>query len=241
MKTIIFCTCYLNGENNSRYKKWADYYHGKMSIFNASNLFLIDDGSPSISIDEKIDVIKSYDLPDSLKNDISLFHFENRLGRISVRKYPGWWRSFTFSLQLAKKYNIDKLIHIESDFYIVSRKMIDHIAKISSGWTAFYSRFYKFPETAIQVICKDSYSGLYEISNKAAALNYKFKRRAEDILPFTKVEKQFYGDRFGEGKVLKGWLKRIEIPDKIDYIGQMNDTDSLSDYKSFFKFDKIDN
>ena len=241
MKTTIFCTSYLNGENIIRYKKWADYYHSKMGLFKASNLFLIDDGSPFISIDERIDVIKSNDLPDTLINDINLFHFENRLGRLSVRKYPGWWRSFTFSLQLAKKYNIDKLIHIESDFYIVSREMIDYIAKISSGWTAFYSRFYKFPETAIQVICKDSYSELNEISNKAAELNYKFKRRAEDILPFTRIEKKFYGDRFGERKVLNGWLKRIEIPDKIDYIGQMNDIDSLYDYESFFKFDYRDN
>ena len=241
MKTIIFCTSYLDGKNNIRYKKWVDYYHSKMGLFKASNLFLIDDGSPFISIDERIDVIKSNDLPDTLINDINLFHFENRLGRLSVRKYPGWWRSFTFSLQLARKYNIDKLIHIESDFYIVSRKMIDHIAKISSGWTTFYSRFYKFPETAIQVICKDSYPDLNEISIKATELNYKFKRRAEDILPFTRVEKQFYGDRFGELKVLKGWHKRIEIPDKIDYIGQMNDTDSLYDYQSFFKFDNTDN
>ena len=107
MKTIIFCTSYFNGKNNIRYKKWADYYHIKMGLFKASNLFLIDDGSPFISLDEKIEVIESGDLPDSLINDISLSHFNNRLGRLSIRKYPGWRRSLTFSLQLAKKYNID--------------------------------------------------------------------------------------------------------------------------------------
>jgi len=238
MNTIIFCTSYINESNCKRYTKWMDYYSPRLDLFNSSKLFLIDDGSPYLPADERMEVIPSNELPQTLKSEVCLFHFEERLGRISVRKYPGWWRSFTFSIELARKYNIEKIIHIESDFYIVSRNMIDYITNLTTGWTTFYCRRYKFPETAIQVICKDAYDSLYEVYNKAIAYNYNFKKMAEYVLPFTHVEKQFYGDRFGEQKVLKRWLRRIEIPGVVDYIGQLDDDETLEDYRKYFRFDE---
>ncbi len=237
MKTVIFCTSYINENSGARYKKWIDYYHGKLDLFQSSNLFLIDDGSSNKNFDNKVHIIKSDSLPIALEDDINLFHFENNLGRISLINYPGWWRSFTFSLMLAEKYDIDKLIHIESDFYIVSRKMIDYIAGLTSGWTAFYSKYHKFPETAIQIICKDSFKKFDRTLKKAIETNYTFSKRAEHILPFTKIEKGFQGDRFGEANVMRGWLRKFQPPFEIDYIGQMNEKYNLKDYKQVFKFD----
>jgi hypothetical protein len=220
-----------------RYTKWVDYYSSKLTLFNSSGLFLIDDGSSNIHFDKRITICNSDELPSSLDNEINMFHFENRLGRASMVEYPGWWRSFLFSVKLAKKYNIKKIIHIESDFYIASKRMISYIEGLSSGWTTFFSRHYNFPETAVQVICEDSFDKLNKLFELAVAQNFKFDKIAEFTFPFTKIEQDFYGDRFGETSVLENWLDNIEIPFEIDYIGQMNDTEKLEDYNRYFKFD----
>lgn len=235
MKTIIFCTSFIDNTNSLRYEKWINYYKDKLDLFNSSNLFLIDDGSSNISFDKWVEIIEISNLPDSLKSNINLFHFEDHLGRPSRRDYQGWWRSFTFSIKLAEKYNVDKIIHIESDYYILSRKMIDHIANISEGWTVFYSKHYRFPETAIQIICKDSFEKFNKMYLQAVKSNYKFKKIAERILPFSKIEKDFLGDRFGELKVLQSWLKKHKMPLEIDYLGQINEKDDVEIYKRFFQ------
>jgi hypothetical protein len=237
MKTIIFCTSYIDDTNNARYRKWIDYYYDKLDLFNAGNLFLIDDGSAGIFLNDQVEIVKSNDLPGSLKSNINLFHFENHLGRPSRKNYAGWWRSFTFSIKLAEKYNIDKIIHIESDYFIVSRKMIDFIAKITEGWTVFYSRFYGFPETAIQIICKDSFEKLNKAYTNAIESDYQFKKIAELVLPFSKTEKGFIGDRFGEEKILRSWSRKHKTLSEIDYLGQINVKSDLNEYKKYFTFD----
>jgi len=237
MKTIIFCTSFINDDNNVRYQKWIDYYHNKLDLFNAGNLFLIDDGSSNISFNDRVEIVESNALPGSLKSNITLFHFEDHLGRPSRKNYSGWWRSFTFSIKLAEKYNIDKIIHIESDYYIVSRRMIDYMAEISEGWTVFYSKFYGFPETAIQIICKDSFEKLNKTYQNAVESKYQFKKIAERVLPFSKVEKGFLGDRYGEEKILRHWSKKNKTPVAIDYIGQIDVRGDLDEYKKYFRFD----
>lgn len=235
MKSIIFCTSYIDDTNQLRYEKWINYYRDKLESFNSDNLFLIDDGSRNAAFDERIEVLGANNLPDTINKKINFFHFENHLGRPGRRDYRGWWRSFTFSVKLAEKYDIDKLIHIESDYYVMSPRMMDYIANISEGWTVFYSSFYHFPETAIQIICKDSFEKLNQIHRRAVASDYKFKKIAERVLPFSKVEKGFTGDRLGEIKVLRGWLKKYRLPLEIDFAGQINEKDNPEVYKDFFQ------
>ncbi len=235
MKSIIFCTSYIDDSNDLRYKKWVDYYIEIKHLLNSEHLFLIDDSSPNPNFDTRVEIISTNNLPDELNQNVNLFHFENHLGRPGRRDYQGWWRSFTFSIKLAEKYNIEKLIHIESDYYILSRRMIDHIAGISEGWTVFYSDYYKFPETAVQVICKDSFDKFNTVYNQAINSEYKFKKIAERILPFTKVEKNFTGDRLGEIKVFRAWLKKYKLPLEIDFVGQVNEEDNPEVYQKFFR------
>lgn len=235
MKSIIFCTSYIDGTNHSRYEKWMNYYRHKLELFNSDNLFLIDDGSSDIAFDESVEVIDVNNLPDTLNKRINLFHFQNHLGRPGRRDYRGWWRSFTFSVKLAEKYDIDKLVHIESDYYVMSPGMMEYIANVSAGWTVFYSSFYDFPETAIQVICKDSFEKLNKVYGQAVDSDYRFKKIAERVLPFSKIEKGFTGDRLGEIKVLRGWLKRYKLPLEIDFVGQVDTKDNPEVYQAFFK------
>lgn len=51
-----------------------------------------------------------------------LFRFGSHLGRRSVFSFPGWWRSFTYSAQIALKYPFGKMIRIESGRFYIERQ-----------------------------------------------------------------------------------------------------------------------
>ncbi|OGC23695.1 hypothetical protein A2291_04250 [candidate division WOR-1 bacterium RIFOXYB2_FULL_42_35] len=217
MKTLIFCTSYTDNDPQ-RYQNWINYYYPKINELGAEQLLLIDDGSKITDLDPKLKVIKAEGpLPDTLESSLNMIHFRDNLGRTALLTYPGWWRSFTFSVKLAQKYSFDKIIHIESDYYVVSQKLIDYLKKIESGWTALWSETYRFPETAIQVICKDAFADLEKFYNKGVEFYQENKFFAEQKLPFTKVEKGFMGDRYGENPN----LLPTDIPQNADYVGQI--------------------
>lgn len=210
LEALIFCTSYISPGNEThdwvRYNKWINYYSPRMESLNANFLFLIDDGSKVEFFPESINLIAYDQFPPKLNSRINVIRFDNHLGRPSPHDYPGWWRSFTFSLKLAENYGIKKIIHIESDFFIVSQKMLNYIKGLHKGWTVFFSRHYNFPETGIQVICKDSYNKLYDFYSRANENSYKFDDIAENLLPFSKVQKKFTGDRYGEDNVLNSFI-----------------------------------
>jgi hypothetical protein len=242
MKTFIFCTSFINhndiDNNNNRINKWINYYGELKESFDADHLILIDDASPIIDLDLDLDIYDSEKLPNSIKKSINLFRFQEHLGRPSWKDYQGWWRSFIFSLEIAKKYNFEKIIHIESDFYIVSENMIDYIKNFNQGWGAFYSSYHDFPESAIQIICKDAFFKFEDIANRIKINNYRSENylQAELFLPFSDIIKEFNGDRFGQPEVFDAWLKK-ENNKKIDYIGQVHSYHKSDYYKTFFDFD----
>lgn len=242
MKTFIFCTSYINNNdinnNNTRINKWINYYDTLKKSFNAEHLMLIDDASPVIDLNMDVEVYDTEDLPETISSPINIFRFKNNLGRPTWKDYQGWWRSFTFSLEIAKKYEYDKIIHIESDFYIVSEMMIEYIKNFNHGWGTFFSNYHNFPETAIQIICKDSFLEFEKIALKIKENKYKTDNYvpAELFLPFSSVEKQFHGDRLGQPEVFDAWLRNVNNR-KIDYIGQVHPYHKSDFYSSFFDFD----
>lgn len=242
MKTLIFCTSYINNNSDSnnkeRYRRWVEFYLERMKYFNSEHLFLIDDGSPDIdNFGNEMDILDPENMPESINKNINLVHFKNNLGRPTWNDYQGWWRSFTFSYKIAQLYDYDKIIHIESDFYITSHKMAEYIKNTTKGWIAPFSRFHGFPETAIQIICKDTYSKLRDLYEEAVKRNFSFDQIAELYIPFTKIEESFLGDRLGQNEILQKWLGFIETPFDLDYFGQLHPKYSFEDYSSIFNFE----
>jgi hypothetical protein len=228
MSSFLFCTSYINSQlpnlHPLRYRKWVDYYSAIVAELDVDYVFVIDDGTPILDFVERREADILYldqPLPDSLEKRINILSFPDHLGRSTLKDYPGWWRSFTFSIKVADKYGFDKIIHIESDFYIPSKRLRHYLAELRSGWTTLYSSFYKFPETAVQVICADSFSKFREIARQAESRQYKFDQFAENMLPFTAVVKNFNGDRVMEPAVLRDWATRRLDPGELDYIGQL--------------------
>lgn len=206
MKTLIFCTSYFDTEEiyQKRYQKWIDYYNNH-PFTNNKHMYLIDDSSDlELMTDDAVHIIKEDQLEDYEDvNKINIYSFNNRKGlnwtHCSANN-EGWWRSFSASLAIAKKYNYEKIIHIESDAFLISKEVINHIDSLDEGWTTFFCPRWNMPEAAIQIICKDQFenfsnfisSGYQELSKTMAA---------ERDLPFTDVEKRFIGDRYGEDEI----------------------------------------
>jgi len=220
MRSFAFCTAYVDEDRShltsARYSKWVLYYQPLLKELGAEHLFLIDDGSKHddlLRIKGVSSILSAGNLPDTLKGQVTVVSFPDNLGGSS---FLGWWRSFFYSATLAERYGFDKIIHIESDFYLLSARLRDFIKNVHHGWTSLYSRFYDFPEAALQVICKESFPRLIELSGQTRS-----RMEAEYTLPFTSVNKDFNGDRLGEFGVFQQWARQAEDDREIDYIAQL--------------------
>ncbi|SFZ81565.1 hypothetical protein SAMN02983003_0567 [Devosia enhydra] len=192
---LIFCTSYVRDERSwqSRYERWLDY---NLALFPDAQFAFIDDASPWLPSLPAIEVI-SADSGAAQTSKVAIYTFETHKG-ITDRDFEGWLRSFCYSVEIAKALGHDKVLHIESDAYIVSRRMAQEIARTNTGWTAYWCPRHFMPETAIQVICADQFDAVRQVGR----LDYEvhFRRKViENTLPFTRVERAgVYGNRFGE-------------------------------------------
>jgi hypothetical protein len=218
-KTLLFALMYLVDPNlppmSIRYNRYLKYFREHYKEL-ASNLVFLDDGSPSVDLElMKLPVFAS-DVTDCYTKNPSLSFLPEELPEASIVTFPnhlgrpahfflGWWRSFLFAPFIAEKYGFEKSVHIESDAYVISDRLIKYIADISTGWTVLWCPRWSFPETGIQVICKDQ----FEIWKNVVAQQVL----PECYLPFTTIEKSFKGDRYGE------YL--FEAPNDADYICQV--------------------
>ncbi|MCD8515907.1 MAG: hypothetical protein LRY61_01305 [Burkholderiaceae bacterium] len=193
---VLFATAYIKDQRAwlTRYKPWIDYY--QQSPLGNLPLVLIDDGSPYLPDNSAVAICNPSEPAQLRAGQPTIFHFNDNLGRSSLQSYPGWWRSFLFSAQIARSNDNCKLIHIESDAYVLSPRLFQKIIDLRHGWTTFWLEKYQMPETAIQVICPDQLANLEQIE-RHPMLN---REMAEKFLPFTEIDKQMIGDRYSEFK-----------------------------------------
>ncbi|AKM29176.1 hypothetical protein AB870_02145 [Pandoraea faecigallinarum] len=202
MKTLLFCTSYFSDANawESRYQRWLDYY--KNGPIEATCTLLIDDGSPYLPPEEVISSASFDDGAAALKRKEGILRYRENLGRQNMHTYPGWWRSFLGASKVAEDIGAEKIVHIESDAYVLSQRLANFINEVDSGWHVLWASRYGMPETAIQVICKDQFEALKRFSESHR--DFLFPDIAERILPFTSVHREFKGDRYSEFKRNRG-------------------------------------
>jgi hypothetical protein len=210
--TLVFCTSHIADRQawTSRYQRWLE--HHAALPFGRALLCMIDDASPYRPDAQVLQVADAgAPLPAAPASPL-MVRFPTRLGRSAVDDYPGWWRSFLFSVVVARHYGCRKIVHVESDAYVLSRRMLDFINARASGWTAFWCPRWNFPETGIQVICADRFDqmrGMWDAGWARHAGKY-----AERVLPFTDVVRDPHGNRYGEF--------RTRIPGFADFAMQVS-------------------
>lgn len=198
MKTLLFCTSLLENESLNKYVSWWKYYKEKFPDF---DFLIVNDGPVDIVVLKKLKLAIGHGFTDK-----NLITFDSKLGRIDHLHW-GWYRSFKKALKLGKE-KYDRIIHIEADAVILSDRLFNFILNENSGWKCLYTKKYFFPESAIQLINKDSFH-LIDIVPE----DFDFHKIVELILPFQAV-KSFIGDRYGEdGKLPEN---------KVDYACQWN-------------------
>lgn len=233
MKSIIFCTSFIKDARawETRYKRWLDYYQD--FPLDVVKKVMIDDGSPYLPPAEVIKTVSNTAPLASEEAENLIIRFDNNLGRQSIKDYPGWWRSFLHSINVARELGADKIIHIESDAYILSPRLRDFIEQTRTGWHVLWTEHNNFPEAAIQVICRDQFEIFEDFKAKNPTLH--FPDMAEHMLPFTAVNKEFKGDRYSELKRNR-WIFRskkfhsippftmnyfqVQIPEDADFVTQ---------------------
>ena len=199
VKTLIFCTSYSRHRTgfveawDERYRRWL------MAIQNSTleydQILIVDDGSPVLPDWPDLRVTTSLSAVQPA-GPVVFYHFQDNLGRHGTMDYPGWYRSFTFGIQYAEKYGFNKILHIESDAFLITRRIQRYVNNINDGWVTFLCSRHGYPETGIQIIAG---SGL-ALVNETAKRPYEdfIGKPVETMLPFTRVEQRFMGERFGE-------------------------------------------
>jgi len=195
-RTLLFCTSFMQDEAawKTRYRRWLDHH---LAIpWKVDAVAMIDDGSPFLPQPGDIELIPADALGKVALPRRALIRFADNLGRQATLRYPGWWRSFQLSLDLAELYGFDKIVHVESDSYVLSMRMVELIENTKEGWTLFWSAHFQWPETALQIICRDAFEDFARI--RARGPNGWVDQPAEDVLPYTRVEKSLIGDRYSD-------------------------------------------
>jgi hypothetical protein len=212
MATLVFCTAFADSQDawTFRYAKWL--HAVRQSPLARDQILLVDDGSP---VEPPLAGLERYAadaLPDARPAGETVHvRFAERLGRAAMFDYPGWWRSFGLAAVYARRYGFDKVVHLESDTFLLSRRLYEHVNALSSGWTVFWCPRWGFPETCLQVIGPDAVGAYCAVSQRP--YSEMVGHPVEKLLPFTALESGFKGDRYGE--------YRTELPADADYASQV--------------------
>ena len=195
MRTLIFCTAYAwdYGEWSARYRKWIDAV--RLSGLKNSLILLIDDASPSLPRWEDVTIVnEGEEIP--LNQPIVIYHFKTRLGRPSMFDFPGWYRSYAFAAVVAKEMAFDRVLHIESDAFLISERLRQFVNNFADGWVALWPEKKGVPESGLQFIAGSHIKRFQDFTSR----NYdEFRGKIiENEIPFSHINKEFIGDRYGE-------------------------------------------
>ena len=193
MRTLVFCTAYAANQDTweRRYRRWLDAILA--SDLAADQILLVDDGSPVLPDWDDVTIV---DEAGPHEGRVILHHFPDRLGRRSVLDFPGWYRSFCHAARHAEAGGFDKIVHIESDTFLITPRLRAYVNGLTDGWTALWCPSHEFAETAVQIMAGSAAIAFLDLSRQPYET---FAGREFEIqLPFTHVERGFIGDRYGE-------------------------------------------
>jgi hypothetical protein len=215
-RTLVFCTAWAHAHEiwARRYQPWLQGI--RKSGLAYDQILLIDDCSPLLPSWPDLAIIPA-DGRTLADKPLAMACFPIHLGKVgpAVQQW-GWYRSFSYAARYARAGKFDKIVHIESDAFVISRRLAAYINALDTGWTTLWCSRHNFPEDNIQVIAGPSRDAFEEfLSRPSSAFPIDDMER---LYPFSHIEQSFVGDRYGE--------YRPDIPRGADYAAQVRDDDA---------------
>jgi hypothetical protein len=191
----LYSTSYLDGfdlygsSRLARTRKYLDYYIPLQAEFGFDKIYLADDHS---NLEEISDIESMYN-----PEQVIIHRFAHKAEGNGLNfEYPWNWRGLWHLKNLIECEAAEKIIWIETDGFVLNSKLAGHIKNLNTGWSALWCKKWGFPETACQVLCRDSFQILFSYA-RGPYQNFR-GRCFETSLPFTKIMHEFNSDRFGE-------------------------------------------
>jgi hypothetical protein len=213
VRILLFCTAFANNYHawRHRYTRWLEGI--RTGGLEYDQILLIDDCSPVLPNWPNLEIIGAdgVALPEKA---LVMARFSTHLGKRQGLRYstsPGWFRSFAYAAQYARAGGFDKIVHVESDTFIISRQLEAFINQLDTGWTALWCPLHKFPEDNIQIIVGNSindYSRFFGETYFDVFDNMEIEKQ----YPFTCIERRFIGDRYGDYSA--------DVPINADFVAQ---------------------
>lgn len=212
--TILFSLCYLDEPGRlERNKEYLTYNLSIQKELGFNRIVLLDNASDMANLkqldaniyDENKVLLYSPTAP----SIIDIYRFTEHLPRTGTWEYPYCWRGLDYLKTLLP--TCEKVVALDSDFYILSHRLADYVKELDSGWVSFFNHKYGFPEAAIHILCKDQFHKVLDFP--IPSYTHYNNQHMEWLLPFTQVHKEgFKGDRYGENC--------LQQTDDMDYYGQ---------------------
>ncbi len=191
MKTALVTPCFLEGtdpignDRLARNQRYIDYYAPLETTLGFDEIVLFDNASSP----EKLAQLKA-------PKNVHVMRFDERLVRgPGPHDYPYCWRALYAYRDLINM-GFEKFITIDSDGFVLSKRMAAYLKHADTGWVSFWSENGQFPESSIHVLCKDAFSIFHSFTG--VPWSEYVGLMMEHELPFTHVDRQFRCSRFGE-------------------------------------------
>lgn len=187
MKTALLTASYLKGVDPSgsdrmaRLKRFLTWHH--WPFFFGMDFYVSDNGSPE-------------HLRAQVPAWVTLLRHQEHLERTGEQHgYIYCWRHL-YAIKILMQLGYEKIIFLDSDCFIVSRRMQDYVMSIHNGWEAFWIPKYNFPSAEFHVLCQDA----FPIFNAFTSVPYQRHdgKLMETALPFTRINRDLFVDRWGE-------------------------------------------
>lgn len=213
---MIFSLCWLGEDwRVTRYQKYLEYYLKLQNELEFDRIILVDNASDmNLLLKLKANIYEAETkklIHYKHGSVVDVYRYKKHLARTDMLEYPYCWRGTVFVQDFIKQNpTLEKIYFIDSDLYVLSKKLTKFMRELQNGNVSFRSKKYGFPEAALFVLCRDwfkQYCGL-----PVPSYTYYNNQVMEDILPFSEVREDFIGDRYGE--------TRLKQTQNMDYYGQ---------------------
>ncbi len=213
MKTALFVGTFLDGRVD-RVIKYLNFYNKIKEDLGFSQIYVSDNGGTG-------DQIKEILLADHYMELIRHPYIARGEGHPVYDYLPCWRTVYDYRKLIGDGF--EKIIITDDDAFVLSKRLMDYIKNLKTGWTSFWCPKYGFPECALSILCADTFGKYLEFTKDPYPTKNKNPIPIENLLPYTLVNKDFSINRWGEtNERQKPWMDGyFQCPTELELIPKM--------------------